>query len=184
MIWMEKFHNDHLSIMGILSKLEGNLMDIEHGEAGYNVIWELQEFADLINNVLIPHFNEEDKVVYPRAAGVSEEGRVFIDGMNNERKLLYQAFAGYVQAMEGAQTKTCLPNQSRIAAQSIAASKNINVVEVPKNLDKLMPGDSLEDIIDIKEILKHGYQIVKILGEHIRKEETTVAMLIKQANKS
>lgn len=184
MLWMEKFHHEHMAIIAILPKLEGNLMEIEHGEAGHNVIWELHEFADLIMNVLIPHFNEEDKVVYPQAAGVSEEGRVFIDGMNNEHKLLYQAFAGYVQAMKGAQSKTRLPDHGNTPAQSIAASKNINVTEVPKNLDKLMPDDSLDDIIDIKEILMHGYQIVKMLGEHIRKEETTVARLIKQANEA
>ncbi|OPX90162.1 MAG: hypothetical protein A4E53_01048 [Pelotomaculum sp. PtaB.Bin104] len=102
--------------------------------------------------------------------------------MNNEHKLLYQAFDGYEQAMKGGQGKAILPEHGNLAAQSIAASKNINVTEVPKHLDSLMPEDSLEDIIDIQQLLKYGYQIVNMLGEHIKKEETTVASLIKQAN--
>ncbi|MDD3653796.1 MAG: hemerythrin domain-containing protein [Desulfotomaculaceae bacterium] len=182
MLWMGKFHKEHLAITGILPKLEGNLMEIEHGEAGHNVIWELLEFADLIKNVLIPHFNEEDNVVYPQAASVSEESRAFIEGMNEEHELLYQAFDGYLQAIDGTQGKTNLSEHSIIAVQGIAASKNINIEEAPKNLDKLIPENSLDDIIDIQEILKHGYQIVKILGEHIRKEETTLTMFLKQAN--
>lgn len=184
MIWMEKFHDDHMAILGVLPKLEGNLMDIEHGEAGRNVIWELQEFADLIKNVLIPHFNEEDKVVYPLAASVSEGGRLFIEGMNNEHRLLYQAFGGYVQAMKGVQNSPGHPAHGKLAAQAIASSKNMNTTEVPKNFDKLSPEESLGSIINTKEILEHGYQIVKMLGEHIRKEETTVARLVKQANEA
>mgnify|MGYP000881671980 CR=1 FL=1 len=67
MSWLQLFHDEHTALYFILPKFEGNLKDIEHGEAGENVIWELREFAEIIKDVLIPHFREEEKNVYPRA---------------------------------------------------------------------------------------------------------------------
>ncbi len=98
MRWLNRFHDEHAAVEIILTKLEGNLKDIEHGEAGANVIWELKEFVEIINNVIIPHFKAEEKDVYPEALRVSGD-KSFISSMYEEHNLLYDAFAGFIDAL-------------------------------------------------------------------------------------
>ncbi|MDF9407374.1 hemerythrin domain-containing protein [Pelotomaculum isophthalicicum JI] len=179
MLWLDKFHEEHMAIIRILPKLEGNLKDIEYGGAGQNVIWELIEFATVIKNVLIPHFKEEDLIVYPKAASVDENGKIFISGMYDEHKILYEAFDGFIKSIGDMPDKE--KNLKHITAQIISTSKNINIEETPKNFNRSWPVQPLEGNIDKEAILKYGYQIVQMLGEHIKKEETVVAELIKRA---
>jgi len=183
MLWLDRFHEEHMAIIRILPKLEGNLKDIEFGGAGQNVIWELIEFAMLIKTVLIPHFKEEDLVVYPKAAGVDENAKIFIDGMCDEHRILYEAFDGFVKSIGDMPDEERISEQSAKAAQIIYTSKNMNIEEAPKNFDKITRVQPLDGNIDKSALLKYGYQIVNLLGEHINKEETVVAELIKKATK-
>lgn len=182
MLWLKRFHDDHMALVRILPKLEGNLRDIEAGEAGENVIWDLKEFAELLRNVVIPHFIEEEKTVYPKASEVDNDGRQFIAGMYDEHKALYEAFGGFFKSLKGDNRQEEILEQENKPARTISLSGNVNREEVPKNLDKIVEARFLEEKIDKEEVLRHGYQIVQLLREHIEKEETTVAELIRKAN--
>ena len=184
MLWLNRFHDDHMALVRVLPKLEGNLKDIEYGEAGPNVAWELREFAELVRNVVIPHFKEEERIVYPKASGVSDEGHKFILSMYEEHNTLYEAFDGFFKALGGDPGKGEWPKQGNKPSQLISISENINKHEVPKNIDKVVPPESLNGKINKEELLRHGYNIVQMLKEHIEKEETTVAELISKANET
>lgn len=182
MLWLNRFHDDHMAVVRILPRLEGTLKDIEYGEAGPNAVWDLKEFADLIKNVIIPHFKEEEKIVYPRASSVDKAGHDFILTMYDEHNELYEAFDGFIKIIEAAvpgKPSGLGDSPSRIISQS----GNYHKHEVPKNLDRVVPVKSLGGSIDKEEILRHGYKIVEMLKEHIEKEETAVAELVKKANK-
>ena len=143
MLWQQKFHDEHTALFSILPKLEGNLKDIEHGEAGENVIWELREFAQIIKDVIIPHFQDEEKNVYPKASQASEEGKKFIAGMYEEHNLLYETFEGYLKSLgQGLGVKINSLKRDNLAS-IISLSKNIGEKEVAKNLDRLTTPSSL-----------------------------------------
>lgn len=184
MLWLDRFHDDHMAVVRILPKLEGNLKDIEYGEAGENAIWDLREFAELVKNVIIPHFKDEEKVVYPKASTVDEDGYKFIAGMYDEHKALYEAFDGFFKALEGSAQKEDTVGHTNDPAKMISMSGNVRKEEVPKNIEKVVPVKRLEGNINKEDILKHGYKIVQMLREHIEKEETAVADLIKKANEA
>lgn len=187
MLWLNRFHDDHMAVVRILPKLEGTLKDIEYGEAGVNAIWDLREFVELIKNVIIPHFKDEEKIVYPKASGVDEDAHTFILGMYDEHNSLYEAFEGFFQALGGHidnSNREEIIGHGNNPAQIISISRNISKEETPKNVDKIVPMKYLDGNINKEEILKHGYNIVRMLKEHIEKEETTVADLVKKANES
>lgn len=169
MRWLKKFHDEHAAVQFVLFKLEGNLKDIEHNVSGANVIWELKEFVDIINNVIIPHFKAEEKDIYPEALRLSED-KSFINSMYDEHNLLYDAFAGFIHSL-GEENLETLAHQGDKLAKIISKSKNIDISEAPKNLDE--PPEKPEDLKINKEgLLSSGYQIINLLGNHIKKEET------------
>lgn len=168
MSWLKRFHDEHASVDIVLTKLGGNLKDIEHGESGANVIWELKEFADIIKNVIIPHFKAEEKEVYPKASKLSED-KEFIAGLYDEHNLLYDAFEGFISAMGKENLGTELQQGNKLA-QIISRSRNIDKIEAPKNLDQLPEMPEIFDV-DIDGLLLNGYKIIRFLGSHINKEE-------------
>lgn len=180
MLWLNKFHDEHAAVGFILTKLEGNLKDIEHGEAGANVIWELKEFVEIINNVIIPHFKAEEKDVYPEALRLSED-KGFITSMYDEHNLLYDAFAGFIDSL-GEENLGKEVKQGDKLARIISKSRNVDISEAPKNLDQ--PPEIHEKLNINKEgLLSNGYQIIKLLGNHIQKEETQLyEILSKKSN--
>ncbi|MCL6635322.1 MAG: hemerythrin domain-containing protein [Peptococcaceae bacterium] len=180
MSWLKRFHEDHMAVVRLLAKLEGNLKDIEYDEAGENAIWDLKEFGDLLKKVVIPHFKEEEKTTYPRAAAVDEEGRQFISGMYGEHKDLYEAFEGFFRAL-GEEFERAEAAGPKDRLSTIAMSGNIDKMEAPKNIEKLVQVRTLGERLNKEEVLKYGYKIVQLLREHIEKEETTVAELVKKA---
>lgn len=182
MVWMNRFHDDHMAVVRILPKLEGILKDIEHGEAGLNAAWELKEFEDLITKVIIPHFKDEEKDVYPLASSVDKEGHDFILKMYEEHNNLYEAFEGFSKAMGDLKdslkpTGQFKDNTSKI----ISMSDNYYKHETPKNLDRVVHMETLGENINKEEIVKHGYTIIQLLKLHIEQEETIVADLVKRA---
>ncbi len=177
MLWQQRFHDEHTALYSILPKLEGNLKDIEHDEAGENVIWELREFAQIIKDVLIPHFQDEEKNVYPKASQASEEGKKFIEGMYEEHNLLYETFEGFLNSLgEGFGVKID-PHKKDHLARTISLSRNIGVHEVAKNLDRLTTPPSLK--VDKEGVLKYGYAIGELLVKHIEKEENELTGFLK-----
>lgn len=169
MHWLKKFHDEHTAVDFILIKLEGNLKDIECGEAGANVIWELKEFVEIINNVIIPHFKAEEIDVYPEALRVSGD-KDFITGMYDEHNMLYDAFEGFVNSL-GAENLRTEVQQGDKLARIISKSKNVDITEAPKNLDQ--PPEKPEELkINKENLLSSGYKLIQLLGSHIRKEET------------
>ncbi len=180
MSWLKRFQNEHTAVYYILTKLEGNLKDIEHDTAGMNVIWELKELADIINNVLIPHFRSEEKDVYPKALELTDD-KNFIMGMYEEHNLLYDSFDEFIASL-GAENLGLRVQQGNKLAQVIAKSKNSEVSEAPKNLDQpLEKTPTLK--INKEALLKSGDQIIRLLRRHIQKEETQLyEMLNKKIN--
>lgn len=177
MLWQQRFHDEHTALFSILPKLEGNLKDIEHDEAGENVIWELREFAQIIKDVIIPHFQDEEKNIYPKASQSSEEGKEFIAGMYEEHNLLYETFEGFLKSLgEGSGLETG-PHEKDHLARTISLSRNIDEKEVAKNLDRLTTPPSLE--VDKDSVLKYGYAIGKLLVKHIEKEENELTGFLK-----
>lgn len=169
MHWLKRFHDEHTAVNFVLTKLEGNLKDIEHGEAGANVIWELKEFVEIVNNVIIPHFKAEEIGVYPEALRVSGD-KDFITGMYEEHNILYDAFERFVNSL-GAENLRTEAQQGDKIARIIAKSKNVDITETPKNLEQ--PPEKPEDLkINKENLLSSGYKIIQLLDSHIRKEET------------
>lgn len=178
MSWLQRFHDEHTALFAILPKLEGNLKDIEHGEAGENVIWELREFARIIKDVIIPHFRDEEKNAYPKASQASEEGEKFIAEMYEEHTLLYETFEGFITSLGQEAGMGTYPLEGESPARLISLSKNFDENEVPKNLDRVTTPPSLE--VDKEGVLKYGYAVVRLLVQHIKKEENELTRLLKK----
>lgn len=169
MDWLKRFHDDHAALVRILSKLEGNLKDIEHGEAGANVIWELKEFVELFHNVVIPHFKAEEKTVYPRlAAGAGPGLTELIDSLYEEHNRLYEAFEGFAEALQDIDYQA---GKGREIAVEMGRSGNLDKMETPKNFDKIPPPASLDGSLDQGTLLQHGFVILQLLGKHMEKEK-------------
>lgn len=177
MLWQQRFHDEHTALFSILPKLEGNLKDIEHGEAGENVIWELREFGQIIKDVLIPHFKKEEKIIYPQASQASEEGKKFIERMYEEHNLLYETFEGFLKSLGEGPGVEIDPHEKDYLARTISLSRNIGEKEVAKNLDRLTTPPSLE--VDKVGVLKYGYAIGELLVKHIEKEENELTGFLK-----
>lgn len=177
-LWLGRFHDDHMAIIQLLPKLEGILREIEYGEPGQNVIWDLTEFATVIKDVLLPHFHEEDTVLYPKAASVDADGKAYIDGMYEEHDILYAAFDGFIKSI-GKAVEATSPGKDESAApgavQPVYTSRKVKLGEIPKGIQQSMPAQLLDGSIDRDALLKHGHQIVRLLGKHIEKEETLAA---------
>ncbi|MDD4238016.1 MAG: hemerythrin domain-containing protein [Desulfotomaculaceae bacterium] len=172
MYWLKRFHDDHANLGRIVSKLEGNLKDIEYGEAGVNVIWELREFVELVHNVVIPHFKAEEQSVYPRlSAGASEDRRGFIAGLYEEHNQLYEAFEGFAKALLDIDYQEDKAGRGRKIADEMARSGNIDKMEAPKNFDKITQTMNLEENIDKETLLQNGFVIIQLLEKHIKKEK-------------
>jgi hemerythrin-like domain-containing protein len=175
MRWLNRFHDEHEAVQFVLMKLEGNLKDIEHGESDVNVIWELKEFAEIINNVIIPHFKAEEKDIYPEALrlGIDEK---FIAEMYDEHNVLYEAFKGFNDSI-GKENLGIKLKEGGELARIISKSRNIDKIEVPKNLDEV-PEKPAQLNIDKAGIIANGYKIIQLLGNHIQKEETRLPELL------
>lgn len=172
MDWLKKFQEDHANMARIISKLEGNLKDIEYGEAGVNVIWELREFAELVHNVVIPHFRAEEETVYPElAVHAGEELSEFIDILYEEHNRLYEAFDGFTKALLDVDYQLDKAERSRKIAVEMARSANIDKMEAPKNFNYVTQITPLEESIDKETLLQHGFIILQLLEKHLNKEK-------------
>ncbi|MGQ5712088.1 hemerythrin domain-containing protein [Desulforudis sp. DRI-14] len=136
MSWLTRFKDDHKAVLFLLDKLEGLLKDTEYLGLRPTMFAEFNEFVEVVDDDIHPHFKAEEETVYPMAASVGEEARRFIDGMLDEHRKLYKVFDGFKQAVERK---------------------------------------------DAEEIRKYGFEIVKWLRVHIKKEETEVRWLVEQA---
>lgn len=99
MSWFTRFHDDHRAVHLLLAKLEGNLLDLPHQGLHPNMVTEFEEFVEVIEGELKPHFQAEEKDVYPRAAGLGRPEAAFIEGMLEEHRRLYAAFEGFRRAV-------------------------------------------------------------------------------------
>jgi hemerythrin-like domain-containing protein len=170
--WLKRFHDDHANLIRILNKLEGNLKDIKYGVAGVNVVWDLREFVELVNNVVIPHFREEEKSVYPRlSANANEDLRQLIESLYREHDLLYEAFDGFARALHDVDDQVEKTKRGRRIAAEIARSANSDKMEAPKNFDRIFESTSLEESLDTETLLLHGFIIIQLLGKHLEKEK-------------
>lgn len=99
MDWLKGYHEDHKSVLLLLAKLEGNVMDLKAGFPAPDPYMEFEEFADVIRNVIIPHFKNEESTVYQQVAESSPEGQAFINRMLKEHNALYLLFEKYFRAV-------------------------------------------------------------------------------------
>ncbi|MFZ5640385.1 MAG: hypothetical protein ACOY4Q_06815 [Bacillota bacterium] len=43
MSWLEGYHEDHMAVLLLLEKMEGNIQYLEAGQAGPNMIYDFKE---------------------------------------------------------------------------------------------------------------------------------------------
>jgi len=114
MDWMKTYHEDHKSVMILLAKFTGNVMDLKAGMSTPNTIVEFKEFADIINNVIIPHFKSEETTIYAEIKKKSPAGSDFIDDMLQEHEELYSLFDAYITAVEAQDTTIIIDISTRL----------------------------------------------------------------------
>lgn len=100
MNWLQVYQDDHKGVLLLLAKLEGNIMDLKTGYPSPNPYLEFEEFAQVIKNVIIPHFKNEEVTVYKEVTTVGPEEQVFIKNMLMEHEALYSVFDQYFKAIE------------------------------------------------------------------------------------
>lgn len=100
MNWLKNYHDDHKAVLLLLAKLEGNIMDLKAGYPSPNPYLEFEEFAEVIENVIIPHFKHEEVTVYKDLSAVGPEEQIFIKNMLQEHEALYNVFDKYFRAVE------------------------------------------------------------------------------------
>lgn len=100
MDWLQVYHDDHKGVLLLLAKLEGNIMDLKAGYPSPNPYLEFEEFAQVIKNVIIPHFKNEEITVYNETSEVGPEEQAFIKKMLMEHEALYSVFDKYFEAVE------------------------------------------------------------------------------------
>lgn len=93
MEWIEHFHKDHMEVLLLLTKLEGNLLEVRHlGKLRSGIILECKEFLEVVDKVIKPHFKLEEDKLYPEVAAKGEQAKLFIDLMLADHQKLYTAF--------------------------------------------------------------------------------------------
>lgn len=100
MSWMNRYHEDHMSVLTLLAGLEGNIKDLEIGQDRPYMMIEFEEIGKIINNIIIPHFRQEEKSIYPKVASQNDNGKTFIEHMLEEHQKLYVAFEAYLRSLE------------------------------------------------------------------------------------
>lgn len=105
MNWLTNYHEDHMAVLLLLSKLEGNIKDLEIGEPRPNMSFELNEFGKVLTDVIIPHFKNEEENIYPKAAKKDE---AFIKEMYQEHYALSKLFEEYLTALQPLDQQTII----------------------------------------------------------------------------
>lgn len=100
MDWLDNYQDDHKAVLLLLAKLEGNLQYLKSGTETPNVYAEFREFADVVKNVIIPHFKSEETGIYKDIRKLEAEGTHFADDMIKEHNVLYPLFERFVTAVE------------------------------------------------------------------------------------
>ncbi|PKM82692.1 MAG: hypothetical protein CVU89_04110 [Firmicutes bacterium HGW-Firmicutes-14] len=134
MDWMKNYHEDHKAVLILLAKLEGNILDLKAGLATPNTFVEFQEFGDVIRNVIIPHFKNEEEDIYVRVSDTGIKGREFIDKMLQEHEALYALFDNYLEAVKKKDTGS--------------------LVEVSGTLDQVLRHHIIKEEDDLPEFLE------------------------------
>ncbi len=114
MDWMKTYHEDHKSVLILLAKFTGNVMDLKAGLSTPNTFVEFREFADIINNVIIPHFKNEETNVYREVSKTGPAGADFVAKMLREHEELYTLFDTYVTAVEAQDSAAIIEISSRL----------------------------------------------------------------------
>ncbi len=99
MTWLDRYHEDHKSVLLLLAKLEGNLTEMEKGQTRPNIMLEFEEFGDVIKQVIIPHFKAEEEDAYPKLVKLNPAAAQFVDNMLEDHRKLHKAFKEYLAAL-------------------------------------------------------------------------------------
>lgn len=100
MNWLEGYHDDHMSVLLLLEKLEGNIQYLETGQAAPNMIYDFMEFGDVLREVIIPHFRDEEERIYPPLAKINAAAKSFVDAMLEDHVVLHKAFNEFLAGLE------------------------------------------------------------------------------------
>jgi iron-sulfur cluster repair protein YtfE (RIC family) len=100
MSWLEGYHEDHMAVLLLLEKMEGNIRYMEAGQAGPNMIYDFKEFGDVLREVIIPHFKNEEEGIYPSLAKINAAAKSFVDAMLADHAVLYKAFDEFLGGLE------------------------------------------------------------------------------------
>ena len=114
MEWIKRYHEDHMSVLTLLAGLEGTLKDLEYGLDRPYMKIEFAEIARVIKEILLPHFQSEEKDIYPKVARLDESGKELIDVMLEEHQSLYTAFDSFIKAYENDDKKLIIESGKTI----------------------------------------------------------------------
>jgi hemerythrin-like domain-containing protein len=102
MTWIDHYREDHKAVLLLLAKLDGNIREIEKGQARPNNMLEFEEFGEVIKKVIIPHFKGEEDEIYPNLVQINPSAAKFVEDMLGEHHKLHQAFGDFLEATEQA----------------------------------------------------------------------------------
>lgn len=135
MNWLKNYHEDHKSVLLLLAKFEGNIMSLKAGQETPHTFVEFHEFGDVIKNVIIPHFKDEETGIYKTISESSPAGKSFIEKMLNEHNALYELFDHYLAAVD--------------------TKGNDKLIEISERLEKILHHHILQEEDEIPKILEN-----------------------------
>lgn len=133
MNWLKTYHEDHKSVLLLLAKFEGNIMSLKAGQDTPNTYTEFTEFGDVIKNVIIPHFKNEETDIYKTISESGPAGKNFTDRMLNEHDALYELFDHYLAAVE--------------------AKDKDKLIEISERLEKILHHHILQEEDELPKIM-------------------------------
>ena len=105
MDWLKIYHQDHKTVLVLLAKFTGNVLDLKAGLSTPHTFVEFREFTDVIKNVIIPHFQGEETGLYKQVIETGPSGREFINHMLKEHEKLYVLFEVFTTAVANEDTQ-------------------------------------------------------------------------------
>lgn len=100
MDWLSNYQEDHKAVLLLLAKMEGNIQYLKAGTETPNTFVEFEEFADVVRDVIIPHFKSEEDGIYKDIRELEAEGKKFADDMVTEHEVLYPLFEKFSAAVK------------------------------------------------------------------------------------
>jgi len=101
MDWIKHFNQDHMEVLLLLTKLDGNLQEVKHlGKVRSGILLECEEFLEVVEKVILPHFQAEEEHLYPTLVKRNPQASGFVEIMLQEHQELYEDFERFKVAVK------------------------------------------------------------------------------------